>query len=255
MTSWRFAAAAAFALVAAGGLIFAFTNSAFSTDPRAAGANKEAMELLVREYLLEHPEILIEMMQRLDTRQAEEQEAMREKALAELGKDTLLDPRIAYVTGPQGAKTTLIEFFDYRCTYCKRSVEGVKKLMKERKDVRFAFIEFPILTESSDFAARAALAARRQNGKYLPFHFALMEADGDLPPERVYDIAESIGLDVARLKSDMKDASIGAAIDEVHAIAEKLQLSGTPTFVIGDRVISGGMSYDMLKEKLDGASG
>ena len=108
---------------------------------------------------------------------------------------TLLDPKVAYVLGPSDAKVTVAEFFDYRCPHCKASLSAVKSLMDSGIKVRVAFIERPILTPDSHLAALAAVASRKQEGKYLPFHLALMETTGEFTKERIADIARTVGLD------------------------------------------------------------
>jgi protein-disulfide isomerase len=116
--------------------------------------------------------------------------------------------------------------------HCKASLEAMKKAVATNSKVRFSFIEYPILTADSLVAARAAVAARQQPGKYVPFHVALMATSGDLPKERILAIAKTSGLDVAKLAKDMDDPAVTASIDASHALAQKLHVDGTPTFVI-----------------------
>jgi protein-disulfide isomerase len=105
--------------------------------------------------------------------------------------------------------------------------------------VRIAFIERPILTPDSLWAAQAAVAARRQGDKYVPFHFALMATAGELPKDRILDIAKSVGLDTARLEKDMADPAVLESIKQSNALADKLHFDGTPTFVVNDRIVVG----------------
>lgn len=209
-----------------------------STGPR--------LEMEIHDYLVEHPEILIEMQQILMARQGSEQDAARRQALETMGTDALLDPAIAYVEGPEDASVTVVEFFDYRCGFCKASLPAVKSALASGADMKFAFIEYPILTEDSLVAATAAVAARRQPGMYLPFHLALMETQGDLPLDRILSIAESVGIDIAQLQADMEDPAILENIDTAQAMAQELRVNGTPTFVINGEFVVGQISEEDL---------
>jgi protein-disulfide isomerase len=131
----------------------------------------------------------------------------------------------------------------------------VKSLIDSGVKVRVAFIERPILTPDSHMAALAAVASRRQEGKYLPFHLALMETTGELPKERILDIAKSVGLDVARLERDMADPVVTESISQSTALANRLNFNGTPTFVINDRIIVGELRGEELQSMVKALSG
>ena len=228
--------------------------------PAAAPASSQPMtraqvEKIVREYLVAHPEILIEMTNALQRKQEAEGTQARQKAIAQIGMRALIDPRVAFVTGPANAKVTVVEFFDYRCGYCKASLPAMKALVA-RGDVRVALIEYPILTADSLVAAQAAVASRRQSGpKYLAFHFALMSATGDLPRERILDIARAVGLDIARLQRDMQDPAVHASVKASQEIAQRLHLDGTPSFVINNKVMVGQLSAEELNALVKAAAG
>jgi protein-disulfide isomerase len=213
--SLRTAALAAGALVLAIGLAVV---AMFQFAPAPAG--DAAVERVVRDYLLENPEILIEMQGRLEEKQLAAEAQARDEALAKLGREALIDPNVAFVSGPADAKVTVVEFFDYRCGFCKASLPAIKAALEKHKDVRFAFVEFPILSPESLYAARAAVAARRQPGKYVPFHLALMESTGNLPAERVLDIARSVGLDVTQLQKDTESPATQASLQASNAVAQ-----------------------------------
>jgi protein-disulfide isomerase len=216
---------------------------------------KAQVEKIVRDYLVAHPEILIEMTAALQRKQEAEGSQARQKALTQVGMRALLDPRVAYVTGPANAKVTVVEFFDYRCGYCKSSLPAIKSIIA-RGDVRFALIEYPILSAESLVAAQAAVAARRQSGpKYLAFHFALMSATGNLPRERILEIARSVGLDIARLQRDMQDPAVHASVKASQDIAQRLHLDGTPSFVINNKVMVGQLSAEELSALVKAAAG
>jgi protein-disulfide isomerase len=208
----------------------------------AQPTTRAAIEKIVREYIVAHPEIVIQALRAAQRKEEEQAIRARDAAIAQVGMRALLDPRVAYVVGPANAKVTVVEFFDYRCGYCKSSTPATKALLA-RGDVRFAFIEYPILTADSLMAAQAAVAARRQSGqKYVAFHYALMAANGALPRERILEIARGVGLDIARLQRDMQDPAVLASVKASQDVAQRLRLDGTPTFVINNKVLVGGLT-------------
>src|SRR6185503_16047176 len=210
--------------------------------------NRSQIEQVVQEYLLTHPDIIVQMSNRFNSQHAAADDKVRTDALFQAGgSKALLDPKVAFVEGPADANVTVAEFFDYRCPHCKVSLAAVKNLMNSGLKVRFAFIEHPILTPDSRVAALAAVAARRQPGKYVPFHLALMETTGELPNERIFDIAKSVGIDTVQLEKDMKDPAVLASIQESNALADKLHVNGTPTFVVNDRIVVGELTSEELE--------
>ena len=245
-----------FVVAISGVAVIAITALTLALSPNtAAQRERAAVEEIVRDYLMENPEILVEMSNALDVRQGAAEEAARNEALAELGPDALVDPQVAYVSGPDDAPVTVVEFFDYRCGFCKASLPATRVAMENNENVRFAFIEYPILSPESIIAAHAAVAARRQPGKYVPFHIALMEATGNLSRERILNIAESIGLDVAQLEADMEDPAVADSIKASHELADRLLVGGTPTFIIGGEFVIGEMSQEELQQKIAEAQG
>jgi len=231
--------------------------TAFATGKMtiAGFGNRAQVEQIVHDYLVSHPEIMVEISNRLDVQQANAVEKARRDALASVGRAALTDPKVAYVAGPKDAKVTVAEFFDYRCPHCKASQAAMEHLLKEGGNVRVAFIERPILTPDSLWAAQAAVAARRQGDKYVPFHFALMATTGELPKERILDIAKSVGLDADKLAKDMADPAVLDSIKESNALADKLHFDGTPTFVINDRIVVGEVTDQELQQLTKGTSG
>src|SRR5438067_3055230 len=204
--SWEIAAigGGAGAIVA---LTLAFGAAALGVTPFPL-ANASA----IHSYLVSHPEVLVEMSNKLQAQQNESQDSSRQAAINKLGMKAFFDPKVAFVTGPANAKTTVVEFFDYNCPYCRASVPALKKFFVSHKNARFAFIEFPIKGPGSTVAARAAMAARKQPQKYIAFHFALMSQDGLVDEKTIYDVARQSGLDIDKLKNDMKSHDIDRAL-------------------------------------------
>jgi protein-disulfide isomerase len=203
------------------------------------------VEKIVRDYLLREPEIIYEALQELQRRQAEA-EAARQKAAIAAHQDELLDAPDTPVGGNPDGDVTLVEFFDYRCAYCRRVVPSMRALLDEDRGLRVVFKEFPVLGEDSVRAARAALASQSQDG-YVPFHFALMAAD-DLSIEGIRAAAAAVGLDPDRLEADMSSPEITAAIEANYELANQLGIEGTPAFVIGDQLIPGAVDKTRLDQ-------
>lgn len=216
-------------------------------------SDKGRIEQVVHDYLLAHPELLAEMSEKLQVTQQQAEDAARNSALKTVGTEALLDPKVAYVSGPANAKVTVAEFFDYRCPHCKASLSAMEHLAASRK-FRLAFIERPILTPDSLLAAQAAVAARRQGDKYVPFHFALMASTGELPKERILDIAKSVGLDTARLEKDMSDPAVLDSVKQSNGLANRLRFDGTPTFVINGKIIVGELTDAELQQLTETAA-
>lgn len=199
-------------------------------------------------YLMNHPELALAMMGRHEALEKEKEAAQREATLAKVGQAAFFDPRIAFVTGPADAKRTLVEFYDYDCPYCRASLPAMKKFYEAHKnDTRIALIEFPIEQlhgAGAIFASKASLAARRQPDRYLDFHFALMSEEGAMTEEMVFANAAKVGLDMTKLKADMADPEITKALNDSIALARKVGIDGTPTFIINGRMRPGAFMDD-----------
>ena len=218
--------------------------------PAAAEMDRAEVEKIVREYLLANPEILNEMIAELQER---EQMSAAEKAKTGIAqnKEALYNDGFSHVAGNPNGDVTLIEFFDYRCGYCRKVRADLVTLMEQDSGVRLILKELPILSEASHEAAKAAIAAQNQGGDlYWKFHQAMLEADG-LDSAAIYDIAADVGLDVARLKTDMEDPAVEKKIEQTHDLASKIGVDGTPAFIIGDKLVPGALDADGLKELVE----
>ncbi len=199
----------------------------------------DAIRRIIRDYLLEQPELLIEVQQALQAKRDAEAAAQAQQAIQLYRDEIFLDPEAPVAGNPEGA-VVLVEFFDYRCGYCRRVKPTLETLLAENDDLRLAFKEFPILGPESTLAARAALASRAQ-GLYEPFHWALMGTDGPFDLDHILGVARSVGLDADRLVRDMDDPAIDGLIERNAVLANVLAIRGTPAFVIGDRMIRGAL--------------
>lgn len=208
----------------------------------------------MQSYLMQHPELAPAMMGQAQAMDELKQQNKQAAALKAVGQAAFFDPKIAFVTGPADAKQSLVEFYDYDCPYCRISQPAVKKFYEANKNsVRFSFIEFPIKSlhgESAVQAARASLAARRQRDKYLDFHFALLSQEENVTEEMIFAEAARAGMDVNRLKADMKDPEIEKALKASIEFAHKVGVDGTPTFLINGKLRPGAVDDDTLAEAM-----
>jgi protein-disulfide isomerase len=211
----------------------------------------DRIKALVAETLRENPELVIEALQALEARQAEVQAATAASVLTEQRGMLERDPNAPILGNPDG-DVTIVEFFDYNCPYCKRAMPEVNALMAEDTNVRLVLREWPILSEGSAFAARAALASRQQ-GKYAEMHDALMTMRGKVEAEAVLRIAGEVGLDVEKLKIDMQSPEVEEHIATSMRLAEALGFNGTPSFVVGDQLIPGFVEKPELVEAVTAA--
>lgn len=226
------------------------------TDPGGAVAqtgratDRSSIETIVRDYLLENPEILREMADRLKLKD----EAKAETERAEAFKDSageIYDSEYQVVLGNPKGDVTVVEFFDYNCGYCKQALKDTDDLLKSDPKVKLVLKEFPVLSQDSVDAARVAIAVNNQApGKYLEFHRQLLHADG-ASGERAVEIARDLGLDVERLSADLADPKIEATLVAVQKLAKQLGINGTPTYVVGDQVLPGAVGYDTIKEAVE----
>lgn len=213
--------------------------SQFSPDQR------DEIGKIVKEYLLANPRILVEMSEKLQKIQQEEQNRQREQVLSS-AKQSIFRSPVDYVLGDDDADVTVVEYFDYNCGWCKRALNEVTKLTEADKKVRVVMKEFPIFGEHSEFAARAALASKAQ-GKYWDFHVAMMK-EQRVTKDNVMQIAERVGLDVAKLKAEMEDPKYAEAIKETQQVATSLGIEGTPGFIVDSQINPGYVPADRLQQ-------
>jgi protein-disulfide isomerase len=229
-------------------LISMITVALSLTLPLSAAAQdltEDRVRELVLETIRENPEIVIEAVAILESRQAEAQAASQAEVLAQERDALERDPNAPVLGNPDG-DVTVVEFFDYNCPYCRRAKPEIEALLTADPNVRLVYREWPILGEGSVFAARAALAAREQD-LYEDFHWAMMGMNGRAEESSVLRIAEDIGLDIAKLRRDMEAQEIDAHIQTSMRLAQALGITGTPSFVIGDALVPGVVDAEQLQ--------
>jgi protein-disulfide isomerase len=208
----------------------------------------EVIENIVHQYLLQHPEVVVEAIRAYQAQQEREEAERERQAIARYIDELERDPN-SHVGGNPDGDVTMVEFFDYRCTYCKRVMKSLKELRGTDDQLRMVYKEFPVLGPDSVQASRAAVASRAQ-GKYQQYHDALMATRGKLSREVVLQIALEVGLDVERLAADMESPEVGAVIEANYALAKTLGINATPTFVIGGRMVRGAVPIEQLKDRI-----
>ena len=205
---------------------------------------------IVRDYLIRNPEVLRDAMVELDRREKEAQQAAREKVISDNG-NLLSSPHQAVVGNPNG-KVTLVEFFDYNCGYCKRAMADMLDLMKSDPKLKVVLKDFPVLGPGSVEAAQVASALRNQfsGDKFWAYHQKLLLTRGQIGKAQALAVAKEMGADMSKLDRDFASPEVKAGIQEVMQMADGLNLTGTPSWVVGKEVVVGAVGYEDLKGKI-----
>ncbi|MBO6798306.1 DsbA family protein [Maricaulis sp.] len=209
-------------------------------DAQLTEPERDEVRELVREYILSNPEIIEEALIELQ-RRARDREMRSFYTAIEANHDAIYgDPRDARI-GPDDADIIIVEFVDYKCSYCRIAAEWLDSATERYGDrVQIIFKEYPVLGSDSIEAARAALAALRQGEDvYRAFHHEMITASGPLPSRRIDSLAQMAGVDVAQMREDMQDPALMAQIGEVRTLGQVMGVTGTPFFIVDGRVIPG----------------
>ena len=229
--------------------IAALVLAATAVSPSFAELSEAEVKELALDAILENPEIIREAIQILQQREQEEQRNSA-SAVFQQNKEIFYSAENAPVLGNPDGQVTIVEFYDYNCSYCRRAFEAVRDVIGENDNVRLVMREFPVLGPGSDYAARASLASIKQ-GKYQEFHWALMDgsiAAYSIQEEGVLKVAESVGLDIEQLKRDMGDPSIDEHINRTREFAQALGFNGTPAFIIADELVPGFVDKSVIDQ-------
>lgn len=218
--------------------------------PRGTGESG-IFERRVQAYLMSHPEVILDSVAALERRNSA-QRAQGQRAAVKANRAALQASPVLPVAGNPHGDVTVVEFFDYRCPYCKHALKEVQSLVASDRRVRLVYKEFPVLGPQSVFASKVAVASTFQ-GKYLALHGALMAHTGDFSAATVMAIAERVGLDTARLRADMDRPEVARVIADSLGLARRIGVNATPTFVIGDTLMPGYASLDQLEAMVNKA--
>jgi protein-disulfide isomerase len=224
-------------------------------DPTPAPAltpeQTEAVNKLIHDYLMSNPKVLTEALDHADAAAKADADAAGKTALIDRREELERDPTSPVLGNPNG-DVTVVEFFDYRCPYCKASAPVIADLLAQDKKVRLVLKDFPILGKESVFASRVALVAQK-HGKYAEFHKAMFALKTPVNDETTLDVAKSIGLDPVQVKKEMEASEIDAVIKHNYELAKAINAEGTPAFVIGDTLSPGALTLDGLKTQIAAA--
>lgn len=222
--------------------------SAHAADaPKISDAERAKIEAIVHDYLMNNPQVVLESVQAYQEKIEAEKEATAKAAIAARKSDLLNDPD-NQVLGNKTSDCVVVEFFDNQCPYCQLNEPELEKLLKEDARIKLVLKEYPILGPVSTVASQAALASVKQ-GKYEAFHKALLTHKGHYDSDKVvFDIAKDVGLDLDKLRQDMKAAEIQKQIARNLDLGKALAIKGTPGFVIGDQIVAGASSMEELKQ-------
>jgi protein-disulfide isomerase len=232
---------------------------AFPAAPALAqdfsAAQRVNIEKIIKEYLLEHPEVLQDAMAALEKKQQLAETEKAKGAIKNHSAAIFNSPMQVTLGNPQG-DVTFVEFFDYNCGYCKRAMSDMMTLMKNDGNLKVVLKEFPVLGPGSVEAAQVAVAVRMQDKsgkKYLEFHQKLLSGRGQADKAKAMAVAKEVGLDMAKLEKDLKSDEVAASLQESMKLAEALGLNGTPSYVIGNDVVVGAVGLDTLGQKIQAA--
>lgn len=217
------------------------------------GVDKAEVETIVREFILKNPEVLIESLNSYQAKQQQDQQAKSAEAMKGI-KDELKKATATPFAGAADGDVIIAEFFDYNCGYCKRAFPTINQVLQEDKKVKVLFMELPILSETSETAARVALAVHAADkAKYFEYHRKLMEFTGNKTEEQLLKFVEEVGLDKEKIKGALKSEPVEKELAFVKELAGKIGVRGTPAFIVGEQLIPGAVDAAALKKAIEDA--
>lgn len=208
--------------------------------------SKADIENIIKEYIQKNPGVILDSVEAYGRGQQEAEMKDRQKAVEE-NLSWLEDNEMLPVAGNPNGDVTVIEFFDYNCGYCKKALVDVTTLMGEDKNVKFVFVEMPILGRTSELAAKWAMAAKEQDA-YLEYHIALMENRGPITESTLEKIAAKIGLNVEKIREDANSEETQKIVNLKTEKASQMGISGTPAFIIGGQLYGGYIGLESMKK-------
>ena len=215
-------------------------------------AQRAEMGDVIRDYLVKNPEVLQEAMAELDRRQKAQDVAKRQQVIDDKAGELFNAPDGVVLGNPKG-KVTLVEFFDYNCGFCKRSLDDISKLMKTEPELRLVLKDFPVLGPGSVEAAFIADAAHKQlkGDQFWQYHARLLGSHGPVGKAQALAVAKDLGANMDQLARDAASPDVKTTIQQNMQVADALNLTGTPSFVVGQDVVVGAVGYDELKDRID----
>ncbi len=237
--------AAATALVGVMAQQPAAAQQGFSAD------QKSAIEAIIKDVLLKNPEIIQEALVELERRQQQAQVDSQKQVLVSERAAIFESPKSAVAGNPQG-DVVLVEFFDYNCGFCKRSLLDIQELIKQDAKLKVVLKDFPVLGADSVEASRVAIAVKNQlkGEKYWAFHVALMSTRGRINGAKALEVAKEHGVNIDQARREMESAEVRSVIEETVVLGDRLGLTGTPAFVLADEIVFGAVGVDEIKNRI-----
>ena len=214
-----------------------------------AAISPETINPLIESYLMSDPKILQRMSVALDTTLQAEEREQATSAIASMQDAIFNDPKQVVIGNPDG-DVTLVEFFDYNCGYCRSALPDMAALLAEDPNLRVVLKEFPILSNESIDAARIAVLVGDADVDYWTFHEALFTSRGQVDKQVALDAAADLGLSPVNLELDMGTEAVSETIQTSYEIAKALNITGTPTYIIGNEIIPGAIGIDELRTRI-----
>ncbi len=235
------------------GLAFLYVKKegSLQTASSAGKMSRDEVEVIIKDYLMENPKIIFDAMEKFYVEKSQHDRENAKNTIQsktkELEEDAS-DPR----AGAANGKIKIVEFFDYRCSYCQHMVDVKKKVIDHNPNVQFIFKESPMLSKDSVLAAKAALAVNKINkAKYLAFQTELLGHRGEITPEAIDGIATKLEINKEQLRKEMADKAIEQKIEQNVNLAHEIGIRGTPAYIIAGEVLPGKVSYETIKQVLD----
>jgi protein-disulfide isomerase len=222
-------------------------------QPAAALDDNQKKEFgdFIKQYLMEHPEVLLDAQAALDKKQEEARLTQANKAVA-INKETIFNAKYDVALGNPKGDITVVEFFDYNCGYCRHALSDMDQLLQKDKNIRFVLKEFPILGPDSVAASKVSDAFRKlAPDKYAEFHHKLLGSDGRASEDSAIEVATALGVKEDDVRKEMASSPNTDTVKETYQLATDLGLTGTPSYIIGNEAISGAVGVDVIAQKVD----
>jgi protein-disulfide isomerase len=227
------------------------SDQAKTTKPveKVAALDSKSLDPMIENYLMSNPEILQKASKALSDKLDAQKAEQARKAIASMHDEIFNDPGQVVLGNPKG-DVTLVEMFDYNCPYCRQALPDLASLLSTDKNLRVVLKEFPILSQGSVDAARIAVLVAQSGADYWAFHEALFSTRGKVDAAAAWKAAESVGLDRAKLEPKVNSPEVNQVIQRSYAIAQALNITGTPSYIIGDEIIPGALGKALLERKI-----
>ncbi|MEX2739998.1 DsbA family protein [Rhizobium mongolense] len=213
-------------------------------------AQKKEFGAFIKEYLIQNPEIMIDVQNALQKKQEEARLVKANRAIEDNEKE-IFDAKYDAAIGNPKADVTIVEFFDYNCGYCRHALSDMQTMLEKDKNVRFVLKELPILGPESAAAHKVSDAFRKlAPEKYGEFHIALLGSGGRADEEKALGVAESLGVSKEQILAEMKDSPSDESVQKTYQLAQDLGITGTPSYVIGNELVQGAVGFEDLEAKV-----